>query len=204
MTDELISKDEQLEIACGLLDKDERALLRLLETYGPKLKWLLKKKFGGVLNECDVNSCVLYAAAKAWNSPYDDAKGTLGGWFYTIACNAAKDMVRGQKNEPKRSLRLEWEPTLPPRVPACLDENENSDPVIQDLMQEVMRLGTIQRTIAEADLLAEGEADAEALAKKLGIPKQSVYSYRNKYRAALLERMKRRGHTAAGVARRTR
>ena len=55
-----------------------------------------------------------------------------------------------------------------------------------------------------ADLLAGGEAGAEKLAKKLGIPKQHVYSYREKYQKSLLARMQKRGHTAESTARRPR
>lgn len=204
MADDPLSKDDQLEIACGLLDKNEQALVRLLETYGPRLKWLLKEKLGHVLNDWDIQSCIRIAAAKAWNSVYDDKKGTLGGWFYTIAFNSAVDMARGEKNEPKNTVPLDVDPKLSPRVPACLEEDEKPDPVIQDLMQAVKELGPVQRTIAEADLLAGGEADAEELAKKLGIPKQHVYSYRDKYQKSLLARMQKRGHTAQSTARRPR
>lgn len=204
MADDPLSRDEQLKIACDMLDKDERALVRLLETYGPRLKWLLKDKLGHVLNEWDVQSCIRIAAVKAWNSVYDEAKGTLGAWLYTIAFHTAVDMARGEKNEPKHTVPLECEPALPPRVPSCLEEDEKPDPVIQDLLQEVRKLGPSQRTIAEADFLAGGEADAEELAKKLGIPKQHVYSYRDKYRKSLLARMQKRGHTAESVARRPR
>lgn len=204
MADDPLSRDEQLEIACGMLDRDEQALVRLLETYGPRVKWLLRQKLGHVLNDWDVQSCLRIAAAKAWNSVYDDKKGTLGGWFYTIAFHAAVDMARGEKNEPTNTVPLNVEPKIPARVPACIDEDDKPDPVIQDLMKAVSELGTIQRTIAEADLLAGGEADAEELAKKLGIPKQHVYSYREKYQKSLLARMQKRGHTAESAARRPR
>lgn len=199
-----LSRDEQLEIACGMLDRDERALVRLLKAYGPRVKWLLKQKLGYVLNDWDVESCVRIAAAKAWNSVYDDKKGTLGGWFYTIAFNAAVDMARGEKNEPINTVPMDVEPRIQARLPACIEEDEKPDPVIQDLMKSVSELGAIQRTIAEADLLVGGEADAEELAKKLGIPKQHVYSYREKYRRSLLARMQKRGHASEITARRPR
>jgi hypothetical protein len=91
------------------------------------------------------------------------------------------------------------EPDVPGHVPACLAEDAKDDPEIKDLMDEVSRLGNTQRAIAEADLLAGGEADADQLAKKLGIPKQHVYSYRNKYLEALRARLVKRGHTEATV-----
>ena len=206
MADDLLSKDEQLEIACGLLDRDPKALVRLLTAYGPRVKWLLQDKLGNVLNEWDIASCLNTAAAKAWNSAYDDAKGTLGGWFYTIAFNAAVDMARGAECEPVGAIPIDPgnEPGVKARSPGCLEEDDQPDPVIKDLMEAVKELGQIQRTIAEADLLAGGEADADELANKLGIPKQHVYSYREKYKKALLARMEKRGHTAESTVRRRR
>ncbi len=205
MGDHPLTRDEELEIACGLLDRDDRALVRLLRAYGPRTKWLLRKKLGNVLNDWDLDSCLRIAAAKAWNAEYDDKKGGLGGWFYTIAFHVAIDMVRGEKGEPKARVPLEdHHASLDGRLPACVEEDLEPDPVIRDLMDAIKELGPIQRAIAEADLLAGGEADAEQLSQKLGIPKQHVYSYRDKYRKALLARMEKRGHSAASMARRKR
>ena len=199
-TDDPLSGDEQLEIAVGLLDRDEGALRRLVEIYGPKIKWILKQKLGDTLTNWDIQSCLTLAAAKAWNAAaFDASKGTLGGWFYTIAFHTAVDMARGEKNEPKNVVGLSREPELPARVPACLAEDEQEDPVLRALMEAVEELGPQQRSIAKADLLAGGEGDAETLAKGLGITKQHVYSYREKYKKALLAKMAKHGHTAATV-----
>ena len=204
MTDDPLSQDEQLEIACGMLDRDPSALVRLLEAYGPRVKWILHEKLGHILNEWDIQSCLNIAAAKTWNAVYDESKGTLGGWFYTVAFNAAVDMARGSKNEPTALAPLDAtnEPGIKPRLPDCVAEDERYDPVIADLMKAIKDLGMIQRTIAEADLLAGGEADATELSKKLSIPKQHVYSYRDKYKKALLARMQKKGHTAETTSRR--
>lgn len=206
MADDQLSTDEQLDIACGILDRNPEALERLLEIYGPKIKWILREKLGHILNDWDIDSCLNLAAAKAWNSVYDDTKGTLGGWFYTIAHNAAVDMARGARNEPEITSPLDQtnEPRLSARLPSYMEEDEPPDPVIIDLMQAIKTLGPIQRVIAEADLLAGGEADAKALSIRLGIPKQHVYSYREKYKKVLLARMQKMGHTAESTARRQR
>lgn len=202
MADDLLSAEDQLEIACGLLDRDERAVRRLLEVYGPKVKWLLREKVGGVLSEDDIQSCLHFAAMRACGAVFDDSRGTMGGWFYTIALNVARDWVKGQRSL-AGGVPLEEtnEPGVEARVLASVEDDEPPDAVIGDLLVAVEELGDLQKAIAKADLLADGEADAEVLSKKLGIPKQHVYSYREKYKKALLKRMKKRGHTADSVAR---
>lgn len=77
-----------------------------IAAYGPRVKWVFLDKLGNVLNEWDIVSCLNTAAAKAWNSVSDDAKGTLGVWFCTIALNAAEDMARGAECEPGVRRRI--------------------------------------------------------------------------------------------------
>ena len=201
MANEPLSKDEELEVVFQMMDNDTRGLLRLLQAYGPRVKWLLMRKFGDVLNEQDVDGVLNLAAhnARKAAADYDDRKGRLAGWFYKIAYHAAVDELRGDDANAKAGP-LEMEPDLAPREPVCIAKDDN-DPVVDDLLRCVEELGEIQRRIVKADLAAGGEADAAWLSKKLGIPKQHVYSYRNKSREALLNRMKKRGHTAA-IARR--
>jgi len=206
MAEDPLSSDNQLEIVCLMLDGDEQGVVRLLKAYGPKVKWLLRRKLGDLLTDTDVDSVLNLAATKAFHaaSTFDD-KYTLGGWFYRIAYNAAVDTMRETPDAPDDGevVPLESDPVLPPRTPACVEDDPPPDyPAIEDLAEVIEELGSVQKTIAKADLLAGGEADAEVLAAKLGIPKQSVYSYRNKYKAAIKKRMEKRGHTAETLRRR--
>ena len=201
MADQPLSKDEELEVVFQMMEGDTLGLVRLMQAYGPRVKWLLMKKFAGVLNEQDVDGAINLAAHNAWRaaSDFDDRKARLGAWFYTIAHNAAVDLLRGSDAN-RAATSLEFEPDLAPREPACIADDEN-DPVIEDLLRCIEELGTIQKTIIKADIAAGGDADAARLAKKLAIPKQHVYSYRNKARDALLKRMEKRGHTVNTIRR---
>lgn len=206
MAEDPLSSDDQLEIICQMLDGHEQGVIRLLGAYGPKVKWLLRSKLGDLLTDADVDSVLNLAATKAFHaaSTFDD-NHTLGGWFYTIAFRVAVDTVRETADAPEDGvlLPLETDPVLPSRTPACVeDDPPPDDPAIKDLIEVIGELGSAQKTIAKADLLAGGEADAEVLAAKLGIPKQSVYSYRNKYKAAIKKRMEKRGHTTETLRRR--
>lgn len=202
MTAEPLSRDEQFDVAYRMAEGERDALVRLLEAYGPKVKWLLQRKFGDVLSEDDVSVALFLAGQKAFEnaSQFDDRKSTLGGWFYIIARNCAVDLLREEKPDP--AFQLDIEPADPETGEDDDDRIDPNDPVIKDLLACVDDLGDKQRIIIKADLLANGEADATKLADKLGIPKQHVYSYRNKAHEALLKRMATHGHTAETIRRR--
>lgn len=201
MAEEPLSNDGQLEVAFQMMEGEREGLVRLLRAYGPRVKCLLQGKFRDVLSEHDVSVALFLAGEKAFKNAhrFDDHKSTLGGWFYTIAFRCAVDLVRGDKKD--SALPLEIDPAAPEPEEDC-ETIIVDDPVMDDLRACVDELGDKQRTIVKADLLAGGEADAASLAEKLGIPKQHVYSYRNKAREALLKRMTKRGHTADAIRRR--
>lgn len=196
MADEPLSKDEELEVIVQMMDGDRKAVVRLLRAYGPRVKGLLRKKLGDVLTDHDIDVVLHFASEKTFHAAdsFDDSKGRLGGWFYVIAFRTAVDLVRGEVAKPIVPLR--FEPQAPTDDDDRADAQVRDDPVIADLLQCVEELGELQRKIVKAFLLAGGNADAGELSKKLGIPKQHVYSYWHKARESLLKRMTKRGHTA--------
>lgn len=205
MADEPLSRDEELEIVFQMMDGDREALKRLLKAYGPRVKSILLRKYGFILTDHDIEVVLCFAAEKAFRGvgTYDDKKGRLGGWFYRIAYYTAVEMLRDEQGDPDNpTVPLLEEPAAPDEQREADERRPSDDPVIMDLLECIEELGAVQRTIAKADLLAGGEADAEVLAKKLGIPKQHVYSYRNKYHEALEKRMTKRGHAAETIRRR--
>ena len=201
MPDDRPSADEQTEIVCLMLDKEQEGIVRLLRAYAPRVKWLLLDKFDGLLTSEEADEIIQTAVFNAWNhaDQFDDEKGDLGGWFYTIAYRAAVDELRRQPDALDRPVELSIDPEADVRGPACLEDDEPPPEIEQDLLAEIETLGEKQKLVIKADMAAGGEADAEELAKRLGIPKQHVYSYRNKAHAALLKRMQKRGHTGKPV-----
>lgn len=198
MADDRLSADEQIEIVCLMIDRNEEGLVRLLRAYSGRIAWDLLHKYEA-LNEQDMEEIIQTAAFKAWAraETFDYNVGTLGGWFYTIAKNTAIDVLRGKPDADDRPIELSFEPAVEGRVPAALEDEEFEPEAVTDLLEEIETLGEKQRVIIKADLAVGGEADAEFLADRLGIPKQRVYTYRNKAHEALKKRLKKRGHTAA-------
>lgn len=199
MADDRLSADEQVEIVCLMLDREQEGIVRLLRAYAPRVKKILLDRFDGLLTEQDVEEVIQTAAFKAWNNAaaFDDKKGTLGGWFYTIAYRSAIDLERGLPSGEDRPVQLSIEPEFTPRTVPCLDETEDLPPqVVRVLMDEIEAMGDKQKLIIKADMAAGGEADAGFLAHRLGLTKQHIYSYRNKAHAALKKRLAKRGYTA--------
>lgn len=201
MANEPLSNSEQLQVVSQMMEGDAEGLRHLLEAYGSRVKWLLRRgQLGDVLSSHDADTVLWLSGQKVFKraASYDQRLGTLGGWFYTIAFHTAVDLVR--RNVGRPTLPLDIDPVDEQREPACVAEDDN-DLVVEDLLACVEKLGETQQRIAKADLLAGGEANASELARKLGIKIQDVYSYRNKYKKALLKRMKARGHTAESIRR---
>lgn len=193
-----ITADDELAIACLLLERKPEGLFRLLEALAPKVKRILQSKLGNVLTEADIDDVLLVSAQKTFQAAerFDDRKGHLSGWFYRIAYRTAIDRFRRLGGKPTtESLDDHDEPH---DVPAG-DENAIDDSTRRDLVACVEALGPLQRKIIEADLLAGAPVDAEGLSKKLGIPKQNVYSYREKAHRALEKCMTKRGHTDESI-----
>lgn len=197
--DERLSADEQVEIVLLMLDREQEGIVRLLRAYARRVKLSLLRHFQGILSEEEADEVIQEAAFKAWEKAekFDDADGTLGGWFYIIAYHTAVDALRRLPDGDQRPLPLEIEPEFTARVPAVIDEDEElSTDECNALLMEIETLGEKQRVIIKADMAAGGEADTEYLAKKLGVSKQTIYSYRNKAHKALRRRLERHGMTA--------
>ncbi len=192
-------EDEELRIALLLIEGKREGLFALLDALAPKVKGILLHKFEGILTDADVDDVLLLAAQKAFDAAgdFDEREGSLGGWFYGIAYHAAVDRLRRLGGEAMTSLDDH---------PAPAAKADGTEPLMDDVMRAdltdcVEGLGELQRKIIEADLLAGSPVDAESLSKKLGIPKQNVYSYREKAHRALEKCMSKCGYSGETIRR---
>ncbi|MBX3394292.1 MAG: hypothetical protein KF841_02875 [Phycisphaerae bacterium] len=194
-----LSVDEQLELALAIAEGSNDALLRLLELYGPRTREVLLGTFRRVLNEDDIDNVLVLAAMKARRAAnhFDPDRAEMDGWFYTIAFSSARDFIRRIGGKPALSLDDE---TFPEPASQASDDNGSrtlAPRARADLLECIESLGELQRAIIEADqALGGGPMEAAVLAKKLGIAKERVYSYRNKAHAALEKCLTRKGYSA--------
>jgi DNA-directed RNA polymerase specialized sigma24 family protein len=80
---------------------NESALETFLKRHYRKVKGILVRRYKGVLDEYEIDWVLNQAALKVYNAAdtFDSKKGTLAGWFTTIAINTAVDLLRGRPKE---------------------------------------------------------------------------------------------------------
>jgi len=193
-----LSVNEQLELALAIAEGKSDGLLRLLEIYGPRTKEVLLGKFRGVLVEDDIDNVLVIAVMKASRAAnrFDPDRAEMDGWFYTIAFRAAQDFLR--RIGGKAAWSLDDENFPEPASKEIDPETRTLSPQAKDdLLGCIESLGPLQQAIVKADQASGGgPMDAAALAKKLGIAKERVYSYRNKAHMALEKCLTKKGYTA--------
>ena len=192
---------EPKEILGGLLRRDEDALRTLFRYYGPKLRAWLLARFGRTLQRAELDHVLSVTAFNAWRfaDRFDESRGPLEAWLITIAGNAARSVLRGERAH--RSAHLEYDESYDPAhadvvLGQDLDEGENR--MVADLERAIQRLPPLQRSIVEADLASGGHADDDRLAATLNTSKNSIQVSRNKARKNILKFMKEDGYDETG------
>jgi RNA polymerase sigma factor (sigma-70 family) len=170
------------EIVAMLAERTEDGIRQLLRAHGPRVKWLLRDRFGHVLVEPDLAAVLNEATFKAFRAigTFDVSKGTLRGWFWQIAANAARNMLRGELRHAHQELR--YDPYEDGRCPACLEDEPPPSQALADLREAISALPELQRKVIEADLASGDIASAAWLAGKFSTSEASIYKARSRAR----------------------
>lgn len=171
------------EIITLLRRQAEEGVQHLLQVHGPRVKWLLKDRFGDMLAEPDLAAVLNEATFKVFQTiqAFDSSRGTLRGWFWRIAANTARDLLRGELRHAHQDLK--HDPGEDAREPACLeDEPRASRRAITDLQEAIKSLPHLQRKVIEADLASGDIASAAWLARRYSTTEASVYKARSRAR----------------------
>jgi RNA polymerase sigma factor (sigma-70 family) len=175
-----------------MMDKDETALGEILEIYGPKVKGFLRKQFGDVLKEPELDEAFNCAAFNLWRFADRFKSGrSLRGWFIRIARNAAISIIRGEKKH--LSKDLEYDPSYDPA-----DDHSEASPAVDS--KEAARLQKLddfihnhltgfEKIVAINCYKAGGEPDTVRLAALYGKTRQNVDTVRSKVKKKLTEWM---------------
>jgi RNA polymerase sigma factor (sigma-70 family) len=158
--------DELLQLADGLKQGDVRALEAVIRTLGPKIAAGLARRHPTLRAE-DIEDVLSVASHRLWESraQYDPSRGSLAAWFFVIADNAAKDVVR------KASRRLE-QPADVAQLPAptARPENAAGESARQELHDILFALPPLDHRIISAYAHTGGEgAWAADLSRELGM-----------------------------------
>lgn len=192
---------DDVELALRMMEGDQDALRHVINHYGPKVKGALRRKYGRTVDSRILEEAFYRAAYALWTSAgeFDDSKGSLGGLFYTCACNEVVTILRKGDKAPLVSLDAldnNSQDSLTTKAdagdPSELSEEKRK--LFADLQEVIAALPGNQRAITEADLAAGCDADNAYLAEMLGTTRNSVYVSRNKAREKIKLEMRKRGY----------
>lgn len=149
------------------LDRD--AFSQLFDEFAPRIKALLMRRG---LDSASADDLMQDAMLSVWTKAglYDESRGTVQGWVFTIARNASID--RARRSKPDLSLdMIEWDP---------VDDSVNGEQrVLQN--EQVSQLSVAMKGIPPEQLavlhLAFREELTQAeIATRLGLPLGTVKS----------------------------
>jgi RNA polymerase sigma factor (sigma-70 family) len=160
--------DELLQLADGFIRGDVHALEGLIRALGPKIAAGLTRRHPRLRAE-DIEDVLSIASHRLWASraQYHPAKGSLAAWFFIIADNAAKDLVKKEarrREQPGDFAQFaDWSSVEPP-------ESAASDAATTALSDLLVKLPPVDRCIISA-YAAGGGAGAWAadLSRELGM-----------------------------------
>ena len=188
MTDDgsiITDADIALKMAMG----DQEGLRLLLETYGGRMKAYLFKRYRSVLQEGELEEAFNAAIYNVWRfaDRYDESKGTLASWCIRVAQNAARSILRRETKYRSKNLEYDpnYDPAGDPSDAGVFGGDYNDDPRLDVLLQAVETLPPLQKAIIQADLAADGSADARRLAEIHGTSMNSIHVSRNKAHKSL-------------------
>ena len=206
------------DLGARLKAGDEDVLEELLRMHGPPVLALLRRRLAGRLTETDFEDVLATALFRLWThrERFDAEKASLRVWFFRIAENVARDVLKHgwhkarQLERPISSdvldsveqalaaggaepdARLEQDARRPSAAAGVLS-------VTAELLHELLGLlPEIQRRIVLADARSrDGTAASHDLALELGIPAATIRVYRRRALQRLRLEFQRRGVTGS-------
>lgn len=184
-------------IALLLMERDKEGVRLLLQAHGPKVLGFLRKYF-----PAHADDALQEALKKVLTSidTFDDTKGKLGAWFLTVAQNAARDLVRGEKKHTHVGYDDAGDVAAPAwEVDGSSQKEEPYDPRVLDKDRELLTeildsLSPMQREILMRDAAhRDGLVPASQLADELLSTAGSVRANRAKAWKAVDGQLQKRG-----------
>jgi RNA polymerase sigma-70 factor (ECF subfamily) len=176
---------------------DETQMEKMLREHGGAVRCTLAKRYFSVLGSADIDDILAVATHKAWRfrERFDPEKGSLRTWFFRIADNVARDVLRVGWFK-ARQLEIVAEKSYLEALPAP-DGGELSrrpDSAAAEAIREILAgLPVNQRRIVWADALAgTTKPSSRDLARELGLTVGSVRVYRAKAMRKIREELVRR------------
>lgn len=182
--------DPDDEIVRLIRDRQDVGLRTLLERYGSVTRRALRKSLGNALDDAEIDEAMSTASYNAWRAidTYEPGRGTLRAWFFVIARNAGRAILRnrqGRQWEPRSDAIAHAAAASQPSSHDKTESNARQSAFLAALRLSIERLPRLQRSVIEADLRTGDVADAEQLATELKTSKNSIYVSRSSARKNL-------------------
>lgn len=177
-----------------LASGDPEGLTRLLTHHGGTVRAWLRRDFGRILDDSEIDAAMSVMAVKVWHAArrFDARKGTLRAWTAVIARNCALSLLAERRRRiatPQDDLDR-FLAADPRALPLPIERRR----LLADLHRCLAELPPLQRAVLRADLAHGGSAPADRLARELHTTTNSIYVSRQKGRRALRAAMAARGH----------
>jgi len=199
------AENQNFQLGMRLLESDEDVIKDILRKFGPQICGFLWQKYDGVFNTADIEDVLAVAIFRLWQARenYDESKGSVRVWFFKIADNAAKDVLKLGWRQAKN---LEVNPDLQEvedfhfsetntALVGIASKNEQDVKKLKDLSKIIKNLPDKERYIVMADARSpEGKADTGYLADELGIPTGTVRVYRKRAMDKIKEEFRKLGY----------
>jgi RNA polymerase sigma factor (sigma-70 family) len=171
-----IAADQQLIDA--LSNQNIEVLSWILQQFGSSTARKLKRRFGDLLNDADLDDVIATALVKVWMSRtrFDERIQRLEGWFYVLARNVAIDLLRARSRE-RNLIRSRLQEN-----PRYIESDSSSDTGeivpserLSDLYNQIRSLPKRDNQILMAYLFATPGSDwASQSARELGITENAL------------------------------
>lgn len=167
----------------GIAVRSPSDLADVLRQFGGKVAGHLARRFPTLAE--DERHDVLVDALVAFGRTYEPAKGPAGPWLLLLAHQRAIDWLRAAPGQPPT---LGWQThydmgTQRDAPQRRLEYQER----VEEIHAAIARLAPMERAVIEADLDAEGTANARRLARQLETTERAVYAARARAREKLLQ-----------------
>src|SRR6266849_6742968 len=109
-----LASDENEQTALRLQQGDVSALEVVLRTLGPRVAAGLQKRHPALGVE-DIEDVLAAASHRLWlaRDQYDPLRGSLAAWFFIIADNLARDLIRKESRLPLQGLEADQLAVVP-------------------------------------------------------------------------------------------
>jgi len=194
---------DQPELQERLLADDEQVLEDVLRQFGPAFRAVLRRQFGEVLSDGDIEDVLSIGLFRFWKNrhQYDERRGRLRVWFFRIVVNAARDVLKHGWHK-ARQLEVSADPVVlaslaeAPRNGHPVELKERTISAEQMVVREIVaNLPEAQRKIILADAACRDDtASSQRLAKELGIAATSVRVYRKRAMDKIRSELEERGY----------